>query len=302
MNLTAWISDYLEYCRYQKNLSADTLKAYRIDLAQFADYWAETDGSPTRVNLAPYIMRLQKRYQPRTARRKAASLKAFFGWLAYMEFLETDPFQKLRVKFNEPKILPRTIPLSLLSGLLSEAYRAVYAGERMALRDAAVLELLFATGMRVSELCSLVPQAVDLETGSVLIFGKGARERIIQVVNADVRSALRAYYTAFEDQIAAAGRFFINCRGMGCSDQSVRAMLRKYLSRAGSQVRVTPHMFRHTFATQLLEADVDLRYIQTLLGHSSISTTQIYAHVTTGKQKAILSAKHPRNRLEVEYG
>lgn len=207
MNLTAWISDYLEYCRYQKNLSADTLKAYRIDLAQFADYWAETDGSPTRVNLAPYIMRLQKRYQPRTARRKAASLKAFFGWLAYMEFLETDPFQKLRVKFNEPKILPRTIPLSLLSGLLSEAYRAVHAGERMALRDAAVLELLFATGMRVSELCSLVPQAVDLETGSVLIFGKGARERIIQVENADVRSALRAYYTAFEDQIAAAGRF-----------------------------------------------------------------------------------------------
>lgn len=300
MNFVTWISNYLDDCRFQKNLSTDTLKAYRIDLSQFAAYWAGTDGEVTRGNLTAYITQLQKRYQPRTVRRKTASLKAFFGWLTYMEVLEDDPFQKLRIKFNEPKILPRTISLSLLSDLLSEAYQAARAGEGMALRDVAVLELLFATGMRVSELCSLPPQSIDLETGSVLIFGKGARERIIQVENMDVLSALRTYYEAFKDRILATGYFFINRQGRGYSDQSVRAMIRKYLSRVGSQAHVTPHMFRHTFATQLLEADVDLRYIQALLGHSSISTTQIYTHVTTEKQRAILSTKHPRNQLDVK--
>ena len=191
MNIVQLIPDYLDYCHYQKNLSADTLKAYRIDLNQFAVYWAGTDGAPTRGNLAQYVVVLQKQFQPRTARRKTASVKAFFGWLIYMELVEFDPFQKLRVKFNEPKILPRTIPLTLIAQLLSAVYQAVLDGELMALRDAAVLELLFASGMRVSELCALPSQAVDLEQGNVLIYGKGARERIIQIGNQDVLTTLR---------------------------------------------------------------------------------------------------------------
>lgn len=128
MNIVQLIPDYLDYCHYQKNLSADTLKAYRIDLNQFAVYWAGTDGAPTRGNLAQYVVVLQKQFQPRTARRKTASVKAFFGWLIYMELVEFDPFQKLRVKFNEPKILPRTIPLTLIAQLLSAVYQAVLDG------------------------------------------------------------------------------------------------------------------------------------------------------------------------------
>ena len=302
MDIVQLIPDYLDYCHYQKNLSADTLKAYRIDLNQFAVYWAGTDGAPTRGNLAQYVVVLQKQFQPRTARRKTASVKAFFGWLIYMELVEFDPFQKLRVKFNEPKILPRTIPLTLIAQLLSAVYQAVLDGELMALRDAAVLELLFASGMRVSELCALPSQAVDLEQGNVLIYGKGARERIIQIGNQDVLTTLRRYYSAFEEKIRAENRFFINRMGRKYSDQSVRAMIRKYLTRIENHTHVTPHMFRHTFATQLLEADVDLRYIQSLLGHSSISTTQIYTHVTVGKQRDILSHKHPRNGLKINYG
>lgn len=112
MDLIKLVPDYLDYCQYQKNLSSDTLKAYRIALAQFSVYWAGTDGALTRGNLTSYIVLLQKRYQPRTARRKTASLKAFFGWLTYMELLENDPFQKLRVKFNEPKILPARSPFT----------------------------------------------------------------------------------------------------------------------------------------------------------------------------------------------
>ena len=296
------IQEYLDYCKYQKNLSDDTLKAYRIDLRQFAAFWAGTDRTFTRTNVSSYIVHLQKTFQPRTAKRKAASLKAFCFWREYMDLLERSPSASLRVKFNEPLILPRTIPVDCVAAILSAAHQAVCDGHPGALRDAAVLELLFATGIRVSELCSLPPQSVDLAAGTVLIMGKGARERVIQVENQDVLSALRDYYFAHQDTILAAGHFFVNRCGRGYSDQSVRAMIRKYLATAHLGIHVTPHMFRHTCATELLEADVDLRYIQVLLGHSSISTTQIYTHVTGSKQRRILAAKHPRNRLELNYG
>lgn len=164
------------------------------------------------------------------------------------------------------------------------------------------MELLFATGIRVSELCALTPQSVNLNEGTVLIYGKGAKERIVQIGNCAVLSALTQYYSVYRDIIYKSGHFFINRCGRKYSDQSVRAMICKYIKCTGTSLHVTPHMFRHTFATQLLEADVDLRYIQSLLGHSSISTTQIYTHVTTSKQKDILATKHPRNKLLLNYG
>ncbi len=302
MEVSTQIQNYLDYCKYQKNLSNDTLKAYKIDLGQFASFWIGTDGELNRNNISNYIVHLQKSFQPRTAKRKAASLKAFCFWLEYMELVERSPFSSLRVKFNEPQILPRTIPLDSVAAILSAVHQAVCDNHPGALRDAAVLELLFATGVRVSELCSLPPQSVDLTAGTILIMGKGARERVIQVENQDVLSTLRDYYSAHQDTIHAAGHFFINRYGRGYSDQSVRAMIRKYLEAAHVELHVTPHMFRHTCATELLEADVDLRYIQALLGHSSILTTQIYTHVTGSKQRRILAAKHPRNRLQLNYG
>lgn len=126
---------------------------------------------------------------------------------------------------------------------------------------------------------------------------KGAKERLIQIGNHDVLKAVESYQRAFGEKIEKAGWFFVNRLGRQLSDQSVRNMITKYSDMAGIQMHITPHMFRHSFATLLLEEDVDIRYIQQLLGHSSIVTTQIYTHVASKKQRDILTTKHPRNRI-----
>ena len=173
---------------------------------------------------------------------------------------------------------------------------------RCCIRDIAIIELLFATGMRISELCSLKPKDIDLQSSNILIYGKGAKERILQIGNPEVLSALISYRDTFEKDIAACGYFFVNRLKQRLSDQSVRFMIDHYARLAGIEQHITPHMFRHSFATLLLEQDVDIRYIQRMLGHSSISTTEIYTHVSNAKQKDILVHKHPRNLMEVDKG
>lgn len=153
--------------------------------------------------------------------------------------------------------------------------------------------------MRISELCSLKPSDIDLENKTVLIYGKGARERILQLGNPEVLSALTAYQDTFREDITCCGYFFVNKLKHKLSDQSVRFMINRYAKLAGIEQHITPHMFRHSFATLLLEQDVDIRYIQKMLGHSSISTTEIYTHVSNNKQKDILMNKHPRNLMKV---
>lgn len=170
---------------------------------------------------------------------------------------------------------------------------------RTCLRDIAVLELLFATGMRISELCSIKPDCINLEDGTIKIYGKGAKERILQIGNTDVLAAVREYGEAFSNTIGSSNCFFVNRLGHQLSDQSIRNMINQYADLAGIGQHITPHMFRHSFATLLLEEDVDIRYIQQLLGHSSITTTQIYTHVTLNKQRDILTTKHPRNKIKV---
>jgi len=155
----------------------------------------------------------------------------------------------------------------------------------------------FATGVRVSELCNLRPEDVDLRNGKIKVLGKGGKERVIQICQAEALSALREYYRLFSPAIKNRFFFFINRLGSPLSPQSVRLMVRGYSQKAGISKPVTPHTFRHTFATLLLEEDVDIKYIQHLLGHSSISTTQIYTHVNSVKQKKILATKHPRRKM-----
>lgn len=302
-NIDTLIYNYLTHCKYEKNLNPKTLKAYKIDLQQFASFTKTTSCAYSKEILQLYIVHLQSSYKIKSVKRKVASLKAFFSYLEYEEILETNPFPKIRIKLHEPFLLPRTIPLAVVDTLLHCAYqqKATDAGTtekyRSDLRDIAVLELLFATGMRVSELCSLKPEFVDLTEGTVKIYGKGSKERIIQIGNEDVLSAIKVYYSTFSSNIDATGWFFVNRLGHQLSDQSVRFMIKKYTNLAGIDLHITPHMFRHAFATLLLEEDVDIRYIQQLLGHSSIVTTQIYTHVASKKQRDILTAKHPRNKI-----
>lgn len=301
-NLQQWIAQYLLSCNYQKGLDSKTLKAYRIDLLQFEEFMRKENLELKRNNVVLYISSLHDNYQPRTIRRKIASAKAFCNYLEYEELIEENPFTKLRLKLKAPSILPRTIPLTVIEALLSVAYQQKQATlsekqEKALLRDIAVLELLFATGIRVSELCSLELSDVHLDEGEVKIYGKGAKERFVQIANPAVIQALSDYWAANKQAIEANGVFFINRLQKPLSDQSVRGIIKKYEKLAGVDLHITPHMFRHSFATLLLEEDVDIRYIQGLLGHSSIVTTQIYTHIAGKKQRDILSTKHPRNRM-----
>lgn len=297
------IQNYLNHCQFEKGLDSKTIKAYQIDLLQFSSFIQKEGNSYCKETLQAYIACLHRCYKIKTVKRKIASLKAFFNYLEFEEVIDENPFSKIRVKLHEPSLLPRTIPLTSIDILLQHAYQQLALKKestyeyRANMRDIAVLELLFATGMRVSELCSLHTEDVNLNEGSIKIYGKGSKERIIQIGNHAVLLAVASYYHAFSKEITDTGWFFINRLGKQLSDQSVRFMINKYCQAAGITQHITPHMFRHSFATLLLEEDVDIRYIQQLLGHSSIVTTQIYTHVTSKKQRDILTTKHPRNKI-----
>ena len=308
LNIHDLSEQYLNFCKYQKKLSEKTLKAYRIDLSQFLDFISNTNGNLNRIYLSTYITDLHKLYKPKSVKRKIACLKAFCNYLAYEEIIEKNPFDKINVKFQEPFLLPKTISLDNIQKILLTVYDELKSKElsnfkhNTLLRDVTVLELLFATGMRVSELCCLNIDDVNLEQGTVKIFGKGSKERMIQIENAEVIEALKRYKWTFYEKMLDSNCFFINKLNTRLSEQSVRFMIRKYVKKAGIHQHITPHMFRHSFASLLLEEDVDIRFIQQLLGHSSIVTTQIYTHVTPNKQRYILSAKHPRNKLSSHKG
>lgn len=304
-NLQKHIKNYLEYCQNQKRLDAKTLKAYRIDLTQFsAQFFDINMPDITPCILENFIAKLHQEYKPKTVKRKIASLKAFFHYLEYKEIVDRNPFYKIHVKFREPTILPKTIPLHTVEAFLSTIYKQrttakTHYQRRNSLRDAAVIELLFATGMRISELCSLQKNDINFMEKTVLIYGKGSKERKIQIGNEDVVCILEEYKRNFLSEIQKCNYFFVNQAGRALSDQSVRRMINKYTSLASIEQHITPHMFRHTFATSLLEADVDIRYIQEMLGHSSINITEIYTHVAMSKQRDILTNKHPRKDFHV---
>ena len=303
--LQTQISDYLHFCQVQRRLDSKTLKAYRIDLRQFASQITKNDVQTVSPgDLENFIAHLHQNYKSKTVKRKIASLKAFFHYLEYKNLITLNPFNKIQIRFREPSVLPKTIPLPIVETLLSAIYKQHLTAStpyqrKNALRDAAVIETLFATGMRISELCSLRLQDVNLYEYTILIHGKGSKERMLQIGNASVIRTLQEYQEAYAQPIHSSGYFFVHQDGSVFSDQSVRRMINKYAALSGIEQHITPHMFRHTFATSLLEADVDIRYIQEMLGHSSIHITEIYTHVATAKQRDILATRHPRNRFKI---
>mgnify|MGYP001118128179 CR=1 FL=1 len=294
------INNYLDYCKSQKRLDEKTLKAYHIDLNQFSDKIIISSINEINISiLENYISFLNNIYKPKTVKRKLATIKAFFHYLEYKNIIQYNPFNKMITQFREPIILPKVIPLKTIEYFLSTIYNQMHYADtafkkKNALRDAAISEILFSTGMRISELCSIKPHDINLSTGTILIYGKGNKERRINIGNEQVISILKEYRSEFSSEINMCGHFFANQYGRMLNDQAVRRMINKYCSLASIDLHITPHMFRHTFATSLLDADVDIRYIQDMLGHSSINITQIYTHVTTAKQREILINKHPR--------
>ena len=301
MNLQEKVKPYLEYCTYRKELDAKTVKAYRIDLTQFFSYVQSTE--PEKETIEQYITELHKKYKQKTIKRKIASIKAFYSYLEEEELVEQNPFRKIKVKFKETIILPRIIPREEIEQLLNYIYASLSSLSgiqyKHSLRDAAVIEVFFATGARVYEISNIRVENINLNSGLIRIMGKGRKERYIQISNTAVLDILRKYYEENEPEIKKSGYFFINNRGKRYTEQSIRLMLKKYTLKAGIQRKITPHMFRHSIATYLIEEGVDVSCVQQILGHSSIKTTQIYIHVAAKKQADILRELHPRNNMNI---
>lgn len=299
------INEYLLFCAARKNLDYKTIKSYSIDLEQYCKFSSSVNYSWfNKKAIERYIEHIHTIYMPKSIKRKIASLKAFFHYLEIEEILETNPFHKIQLKYKEPFILPKTIPVNTIEQIMKFAYteyknKTTQHSKKTALRNVLVLELLFATGMRISELCSLTLEQIDINNYIIRIYGKGSKERLIQICNESIQSLIDEYLRIFNLEIINNKYIFTNRLHNKLSEQSVRNMIKKYTKDSGISIHITPHMFRHSFATLLLEEDVDIRYIQQMLGHSSITTTQIYTHTSINKQKIILSTKHPRNKLEI---
>ena len=298
-NLSIEIENYLTVCRDLKGLSPLTLKAYRIDLKQFGEFMHHKDCM-SKECMTEYIDLLHKQFKPKSAKRKIACVKAFYHYLEMENFIILNPFHKIKTKYKEPVVLPKTIPISNVESIIKYAYHQHYAATtafqaETTLRNLLIIELLFSTGMRVSEISNLKTNNIDFKSKNIYIYGKGSKERVMCLTNERVLKLLEKYLNIRNNS----EYFFVNKCGNLFSDQSIRNMITKYAKAAGVKTHITPHMFRHTFATALLDEDVNIRYIQQLLGHSSIVTTQIYTHISTNKIRQILKDKHPRNRFDI---
>ena len=293
------IENYLRICDDAKGLSPLTLKAYKIDFKQFSAFVSDKDCL-SKDCLSEYIEHLHRNYKPKSAKRKVASIKAFYHYMEMEDIIEINPFHKIKVKYKEPFVLPRIIPLPDVQSILRYAYQIFHNAQtdyqfESRLRNVIVLEYLFSTGMRVSEVSNLKITDLNLRSNTIMIHGKGSKERMSCILNKDISKIMKQYLSIRTHSSEYA---FTNKLGNKYSDQSIRNMVNSYAQAAGVTLHITPHMFRHTFATALHDEDVSLRYVQQLLGHSSIVTTQIYTHISTNKIKHILE-RHPRNRFKL---
>lgn len=301
MRLEDKLAAYLEYCEYRKELDRKTLKAYRIDLRQYFEYICVDE--PDKEKIEEYVTHLHKSYKQKTVKRKIASIKAFYNYLEETEIIAESPFRKIKVKFKETVTLPRIIPREEIEKLLNHMYQCLNENDKVShkhmLRDVAVIEVFFATGARVYEISNIREDSINLNTGLIRLMGKGGKERYVQISNTSILEVLKKYYDENEQSIKKSGYFFVNNRESRYTEQSIRLMLKKYTKQAGIERNITPHMFRHSFATYLIEEGVDVSCVQQILGHSSIKTTQIYIHIAAKKQAEILKELHPRNNMKI---
>jgi integrase/recombinase XerD len=311
MKLEHAIDEFITHCEYERGLGVKTLKAYRTDLNQLRraveiDLKIATVHDLDRNAIRSYLKSISDGYKPRTIRRKIASLKIFLGFLEFEDKITVSPLRKMRLSLKPPKAIPRTIQLREVKKIFKYLYSKRAGSNNQStfqeitlLRDIAILELLFATGMRVSEVAGLTLERLDLRMGLVHVIGKGKRERIIPICAVEVKDALKQYLAVRNKPFNEINTVFLNRHDKALSEQSVRFMVRKHSRDAGVNTHITPHMFRHTMATELLGNGMDIRYIQDLLGHSSIMTTQIYAHVTDTVRRREIRRRHPRSSMEL---
>lgn len=308
-SISSSIWKYLGYCEEQKHLSANTMRAYKIDMKQFIFFLKERQLENTSVTaitkeiLKEFVGQLQKRYASRTCRRKIACVKAFFNYLEFEDIISINPFRKIRIKLQEAKTLPKTMKKQEIKSQLRYVYWLISIAKTgyqkfFALRLAAIYELLIGTGIRIGELCKLKTSDIDIDNRNIRILGKGGKERIVYLTSDVLITALVQYKEIAEKDGEKTEFFFRGCHQEYITEDCARNWIKR-IGQKTIEKRVTPHMFRHTFATALLEKGVDIRYIQELLGHSSIKTTMIYLHLENTSIRSAVEQANLRAQYEV---
>lgn len=294
MRIIQACDEFLHHCANVRKLSEHTVRAYRLDLARFTRFVGPRVHvtSFDRNVLVQYVEYLfaEHHLKETSAKRHVASLRSLFRWLEDDGRVEDDPFRGARVRIRLPRRLPRVLSRAELATILEHRP----AGDFASLTARMAAELLFATGIRVAELASVRDEDIDLTAGVITIVGKGSRQRRVYIPDADIRELVIAYRHARNALCDSAESFLVNSRGGPASPQLIRRLVRELGENAALTRRVTPHMFRHSVATYLLEEGVDIRYVQRLLGHRSIATTEIYTHVADAALKSRVIERHPR--------
>ena len=295
------IDAFLAYALTERGLAPQSIEAYRRDLDDFAHFvagrGASDAGQVTRSAITLYLVALRRRGRaPATVKRRAAAVRSFYKYLLREELLSGDP----TVDLAPPK-LPKRLPKVLSVDEVERLLAAPTLSRPQGVRDRAMLELLYGSGLRVSEVVALNLGDVDLSVELVRCLGKGSKERLVPVGSHAVR-ALRAYQQHARPVLAGRrvpAALFLNRRGRRLTRQGCWKLVRAYARTAGIARPITPHVLRHSFATHLLEGGADLRAVQEMLGHASISTTQIYTHVARDRLRAVYAQAHPREGMRI---
>jgi integrase/recombinase XerC len=295
-----WIREFISYLSAEKSASPHTCRNYQRDLEQFEGFLKNSGTCLTpsgemdmaqvdRLTLRRYLSFLHKKNKKSSIARKISTLRSFFKYLVREQLASSNPAKSVSSPKLE-KVLPTTLTVD-------EAFRLVESPaeghEHPSLRDCAILELLYSSGIRVSELVGLNLKQLDLDLGLVRVMGKRKKERIVPVGSKAMES-LRAYLGE-RGEMEEEEPLFINSRGGRLTGRSVGRLVKKYTKRAGIFRNISPHTLRHTFATHLLDSGADIREIQEMLGHASLSTTQRYTHLTLGKLMEVYDKAHPRS-------
>lgn len=293
------LDKFFLYLEAERQVSHHTLVNYSKDLNQFYEFIAIDDapneeialGALDHLSIRQYLAALRMGgYSKGSIRRKLSALRSFFKFLCRENIITSNPASMIRTLKKE-KYLPNVLHEPQIKDLVE----APDAGTLLGLRDRAILEMLYGTGIRVSELVGLTMTSVDLDLGYARVFGKGAKERIVPIGSMAL-DALSEYISLVRPGLARHDieALFVNRFGTQLTDRSVRRIVDKYIRLLGMNRNISPHTLRHTFATHLLNGGADLRSVQELLGHVSISSTQIYTHVTNERLKSVYDKAHPR--------
>lgn len=302
-NQIAYVNTFLEECK-NRGLSSNTLKVYRLNLNQFCNFLKKNDGSFTKDSVMAFVSYLQKQCKQSSINQKISTLRTFLDYLVEQQVLRENPVKVLNIKQCKQPVSFTTVGMDVITAVVKQAYNEKAFADpgmysyRAVLRDIAVLELLFISGMRVSELCSLSPYDVNLKEKMVHIKGPGNKQRTLRIESEATLKALSAYKYEFWPQMVASNQYFVNRLGRGLTTQSVRNMVKRYAKDAHVEQLFTPKVLRNSIATALAEDGCDLISLQYMLGNNSITQTQRYVR---GERK-ILSADYLRNRLEENEG